>query len=197
LTVSLALLAAGCGGSTSSSSATSAARATTARAPSARAFPALHPGPAPAGWQSATAAAAAATLSYPPHWRVIHGDPGTASAALRDATGNFLGYLNATPRQGAEALRGWAAFRVSRDRAEGDRAVRVIASAPRVALRGATAACLIDEYDARVGGRRYRELACFVEGRRRASVFIGAAPPSRWTQIGPLLTRSLDAYVQR
>jgi len=87
----------------------------------------LVPAPAPPGW-SVARLASGATLAYPPGWHAIHGDRGTASAALFDTAGHYLGYLNLTPRQGAESPTGWASFRVRHNRAEGDTHV-VIAEA--------------------------------------------------------------------
>ena len=82
-------------------------------------FARLHPGPPPAGWQTARLPASAATLAYPLGWHAHHTDPGTASVALTSARGKIVGYLNATPRQGAETLANWARFGTAHIREEG------------------------------------------------------------------------------
>src|SRR5205085_12429950 len=75
--------------------------------------------PPPAGWRRVQIPDGAA-MFYPASWSRQRGDPGTATAALRTRRGAFLGYLNITPRQGEEALRGWASFRLHHDYDEGD-----------------------------------------------------------------------------
>ena len=61
--------------------------------------------PAPAGWHQASLAGGGAVLAYPPQMHSVAGDRGTASAAQLTASGSYLMYLNATPKQGAETLR--------------------------------------------------------------------------------------------
>ena len=88
----------------------------------------LHPARAPADWTHVTIASGNATLFYPAAWKPIPGDKGTVTASLRDKTGIYHGYLNVTPRQGAERLNGWASFRTRRNREEGDQRVHELAS---------------------------------------------------------------------
>src|SRR5436305_4570864 len=88
----------------------------------------LHPQPPPGGWLTAHIPTNA-ELPYPPRWRIIHGDPGTATAVLTDGHGGFVGYLNVTPRQGEETLAGWASFRTAHNVEEGDHAVKRLAAA--------------------------------------------------------------------
>src|ERR1700730_11052255 len=83
-----------------------------------QAFPQLHPGAAPAGWSRVTLPNGTAVLSYPPSLRPLAGDQVAGSAARLGPGGTFQLYLNATPRQGAERLRGWAAFRLRLLRAD-------------------------------------------------------------------------------
>src|SRR4051794_101425 len=87
----------------------------------------LHPTQPPAGWKVARSSGGA--LSYPPGWRPIKTDPGTASVALLGDGHRIDGFLNATPKQGKETLANWSRFRPAHNREEGDRNVRVIASA--------------------------------------------------------------------
>lgn len=183
--LALALAAAGCG-------------AGTARVPpsppanGAAAFPALRPAPPPAGWRSATLPSGA-VLAYPAGWRPLAGDRGTASAALRDAHGRFLGYLNLTPRQGRETLAGWPAFRVAHNREEGDLVVTARGAAHGVPFRdGARGTCVRDAYTTATH-LRFVEVACLVHGRRADAVIVAAAPPSRWARAWPVLARAIGA----
>src|SRR6476646_4918879 len=148
-------------------------------------------------WTSATIASGAATLTYPSSWKPIPGDSGTVSVALRDRAGRYRGYLNVTPRQGAERRAGWAAFRIHRNLEEGDRQVRELTASQDVAFADARGSCVEDEYRSRVGANPYHELACIVAGRRSTSVFIGAALVPDWRTLGPTIRRAAAAFVER
>lgn len=154
-------------------------------------------GAQPVRWSQATIADGAATLFYPASWRAVAGDSGTVSFALRDQHGLYLGYLNLTPREGAEQLRGWAAFRAGRNSEEGDRAVRIVASSERVGFAAARGSCVIDDYTSSVGSHRYRELACIVAGRHSTSVFVGAALRPDWTRLASLIRHAAATLVER
>src|SRR5262249_50063351 len=114
----------------------------TARAQGAGAFSWLRAGRAPKTWTSATIPSGGATLSYPSNWKPIPGDSGTVTAALRESRGLYRGYLNVTPRQGAEQLAGWAAFRTKRNAQEGDRRTRVVAAAENLRVGSIRASCV-------------------------------------------------------
>jgi hypothetical protein len=150
----------------------------------------LRPTPAPAGWASVRLASGA-TLAYPSGWRQTRGDRGTASAALIDARGHYLGYLNLTPRQGSETLAGWTAFRLHHNAEEGDREVRALGSASGLSFRRGHGACLRDTYATSVA--RYEEIACLVLGAHAASVIVAAAPPARWSEQRGTLERAIRA----
>jgi hypothetical protein len=94
---------------------------------------------APPGWRVAQLASGA-VLRYPPGWRRIAGDSGTATAVLQDTQHPFLDYLNLTPRQGNENLSTWAAFRTRHDTLEGDRRVTRLAAVTAVPFRTGTEA---------------------------------------------------------
>jgi hypothetical protein len=160
-------------------------------------FSRLAPRPAPSGWPSTTLSSGAATLFYPPGWRPVPGDTGTVSVALRSPSGVYLGYLNVTPREGAERLKGWAAFRTARNRGEGDRDVEPIAAAEGLRLAGASGSCVIDDYTSRVGSHRYRELACILAGHRFTNVFVGATPRAEWPVFGPVIERAASSLLER
>jgi hypothetical protein len=181
-----AAAAAGCGGA--APRAATATGAAGSSPPSPFSWPA--PGPAPAGWR-VQRTPLGATLPYPGSWREVAGDSGTASAVLRDAAGGYLGYLNLTPRQGAESAASWSSFRPAHNRAEGDRDVRVLAAARDVRLRDGSGACVEDAYTT-VTGIRYVELACLVSGARSA-VVVGAAPPAQWHAQEPVIARAISA----
>ncbi|HEV3130196.1 MAG TPA: hypothetical protein VGY32_14525, partial [Solirubrobacteraceae bacterium] len=111
----IGLACAGCGSSNRSSA---GARTTSAGAGTAAAW--LHASPAPASWPAASIPSGG-RMPYPPAWHPIHGDPGTASAALTSPDGKFVGYMNLTPRQSHETLANWPTFRVDHNHDEGDR----------------------------------------------------------------------------
>jgi hypothetical protein len=161
------------------------------------AFSRLAPAPAPPGWRTATIASGGSTLRYPPSWKAIPGDEGTVTAAMRDARGLYRGYLNVTPRQGAEQLAGWAAFRISRNHSEGDKRVHELAAAEGLRVGNGRASCLIDDYLSRVESHRYRELACIVAGRRDTSVFIGATLVSDWPRLAGTIEGAASALIER
>jgi hypothetical protein len=159
-----------------------------------RAFPALVPAAAPAGWPHLTLPDGTAVLSYPPSLRPVSGDTDAASAAQVSPKGVFRLYLNATPRQGDEQLRGWAAFRLRLLTADDAASARELAAAQGVAFRGGTGSCVIDTYVTRIGAHHYQEIACLVQGRASASVIVAAAPAATWAQASPLLLRAVAAY---
>ena len=176
--------------------ATVVALALPGRAPG-RAFPPLGPAAAPAGWQHLTLPNGTAVLSYPPSLRPVGGDRDAVSAARVSPGGVFQLYLNATPRQGAEQLRGWAAFRLRLLTADDAASARELASAQGVTFRGGTGSCVIDQYVTRIGAHRYQEIACLVQGQTSSSVIVAAAPAATWAQAGPLLLRAVAAYQVR
>lgn len=183
LALAAAFAAGGCGG---------AGTPSTTSASDTGAFPVLRPSPPPAGWRSATLPSGA-VLAYPASWRPIHGDAGTATAALRDAHGHFLGYLNLTPRQGRETLANWPAFRPAHNRDEGDTDVVLRSSARNVPFRGgARGSCVSDAYSTTTSGR-FVEIACLVHSPRTDSVIVVAAPPAQWARQWPTLRRALGA----
>jgi hypothetical protein len=155
--------------------------------------PAIRASAAPAGWHS-VALPDGAVLSYPPSMRPVHSDPGSASSAQLSPAGTYLLYLNATPRQGAENLRDWSAFRIGHLREDNARSARELASASGVPFLGGTGSCVLDTYVTKVGAHHYTELACLVQGRHAASVIVAAAPAANWARSAGVLTRAVAAY---
>jgi hypothetical protein len=184
----LAVLAA-----TAAIAATVAAFTLPARSPG-QAFPSLVTAAAPAGWPHLTLPNGTAVLSYPPSLRPVSGDADAVSAAQVSPAGVFQLYLNATPRQGAEQLRGWAAFRLRLLTSDDAASAHELAAAQDVKFRGGSGSCVIDTYVTRIGAHHYQELACLVQGRTSASVVVAAAPAATWAQASPLLLRAVAAY---
>jgi hypothetical protein len=162
-----------------------------------RAFPALVPAAAPAGWPQRALPNGTAVLSYPPSLRLVSGDADAVSAAQVSSAGAFQLYLNATPRQGDEQLRGWAAFRLRLLTADDAASARELAAAQDVAFRGGTGSCIIDQYVTRIGAHSYQEIACLVQGRAGASVIVAAAPAATWANASPLVLQAVAAYQVR
>jgi hypothetical protein len=168
------------------------------RAPHAsNAFSWLRPRAAPAGWVGTSIESGGAVLFHPPGWKQTPGDKGTVSFSLRDGSGLYRGYLNVTPRQGAERLAAWADFRTKRNRAEGDRRVREQMAAEGLHFAGARGSCVIDDYLSRVGDNPYTELACIASGRRYTNVLVGAALSRDWARLGPLIEQAAAALIER
>jgi len=162
-----------------------------ARRPAAFAW--LHPTVVPAGWRTLRLPGSAATVSAPASWEAARSDAGTKTLVSRGPSGQIVGYLNATPRQGNERAASWASFRVAHNRHEGDREVRRLAAARDLRFRSATGSCVMDSY-LTSSGNRYREIACLVAGRSATTVIVAAAPPSRWHGERSLLQRAVSAF---
>jgi hypothetical protein len=162
-----------------------------------RAFPPLVPAAAPALWLHLTLPNGTAVLSYPPSLRPLAGDKDAVSAGRLGPGDAFQFYLNATPRQGAERLQDWAAFRLKLLRSDDAASAHEVGAAEGVKFRGGTGSCVIDAYVTRIGGHHYQEIACLVRGRTSASVIVAAAQAARWAQARPLLFRAVAAYLVR
>lgn len=152
----------------------------------------LHPQPAPHGWAVARVASGA-RMPYPPGWRSVRGDAGTATAALLSAGGLYLGYLNVTPRQGGETLSGWPSLRIAHNAAEGNRNVTRLAAARGLRFLTGHGSCVKDAYTTRTGAR-YIEIACLVAGHTATSVIVGAASPASWPRVSGLIERAISGF---
>jgi hypothetical protein len=178
-----ALLLAGCGGAGRRTGGAKSRPASTAIRLQAR--------PAPRGWPR-VGIPSGAVLYYPPGWKAVASDSGTASVALFGPAGQILGYLNVTPRQAGETLAGWPSFRVAHNAREGDRRVKREAVARNVRFRTGAGTCVRDSYET-VSRALYVELACIVQGSHATTVIVGAAPPSAWPSVSVQLYRALSA----
>ena len=152
----------------------------------------LHPVSPPTGWTAARTTGGA-TLAYPPGWKSIETDPGTATVALLRGGHRIVGYLNATPKQGTETLANWRHFRPAHNRDEGDRSVRLIASSNDLTFRSGRGSCVIDVYT--TSKATYREIACLVSGPRSSAVVVAAAPNALWDQQAATLERAVSSFV--
>jgi len=179
--------AAGC----SSSATTGEHPAGGASIPPVRAVAAQH---APAGWHTASLLGGHVVLAYPPAMHLVEGDRGTVSAAQFNASGAYMLYLNATPKQSSETLRNWPGFRIEHLKEELAVRARLIAASRDVRFLGGTGTCVIDTYITKVKSNHYTELACLVRGRTTSSVIIAAAPTASWASASPVLMRAVAAY---
>jgi hypothetical protein len=152
----------------------------------------LRPAPPPADWKVARIPDGA-TLSYPPGWKPIRSDPGTATVALIRDGDEIVGYLNVTPKQGPETLENWASFRPDHNRDEGDRSERVIASSTGLPFRGGHGSCVIDDYT--TSKATYREIACLAAGSRSSAVVVAAAPIASWDEQAGTLRQAVSSFV--
>lgn len=195
--LALAAVAGGCGASAYRPLPPPVQRSTGLASPSANAAKAgyswLDSAPAPATWHRVRLGSGA-TMVYPPGWRVLAGDRNTATAALLDTLGHYLGYLNLTPRQGEEARASWASFRPRHNVAEGEKEVTVMDSATGLRFRSGLGSCVRDAYTTSTNSR-YVEIACLVDGRRASSVIVGAALSQRWAQERPVIERAIAALI--
>jgi hypothetical protein len=159
----------------------------------------LLPGPAPAppGWHQLTLPNGTAALFYPPTMHRVTGDSDAVSAARLGPDGQYLLYLNATPRQGDESLRNWASYRLRVLRSDDASRASLDAAAANQPFRGGTGSCVIDHYVTRVAAHRYTELACLVQGRTGASVIVAAALTALWPSARAVLTQAVSAYTVR
>jgi hypothetical protein len=160
---------------------------------SGAAFKGIVPAPPPPGWGRITTPSGDATLAYPPSFRPVRSDPGSVSVAAGTIPHLYEGYLNVTPRQGPEQLRGFAAFRLDRLGDE-DTAVHEIAASENVAFGGAVGSCVNDDYRTRIGNNHYEELACLVVGRRSEYVIIASALFADWNRLTLTLRTAVAAF---
>ncbi|HEY7256984.1 MAG TPA: hypothetical protein VH476_09915 [Solirubrobacterales bacterium] len=158
-----------------------------------RTFSWLQPGATPRGWSASRLPGSPARLPVPPGWRGEAGDPGTRTEALRTPSGEFAGYLNATPRQGSESAGNWSEFRLDHNVDEGDREVRLLAGATDLRFRSGAGSCVLDSY-LTDSGNRYREVACIVSGPAATTVIVGAAAPHHWAAEAPTIEQAINSF---
>jgi hypothetical protein len=146
------------------------------------------------GWTQLDGDSSVGPLPVPPGFRTVAGDPGTLTTVLFGPGGAYLGYLNATPRQGGERLRGWPKFRLEHLRDEDARSARQDAIAQLVRTGTALRSCVVDDYVTRIGSHDFREVACLVVQHSASSVIIGATPSGDPAHVWAELERAVAAY---
>jgi hypothetical protein len=151
----------------------------------------LRPASPPSGWNVARTQTGA-MLAYPPGWRPLRTDRGTASVALLGGGERIDGYLNATPKQGTETLADWSRFRPQHNQGEGDRSLRLLATTSTARFRSGRGACVIDTYT--TSKANYREIACLVSGPSSSAVVVAAAPTALWDQQAATLQRAVSSF---
>ena len=178
------LLASACGSAGSA--------ATAGHTTSAGVLASLRTQAAPHDWRSVRLAAGGAALAAPPGWRRVSGDPGSATFVLGADADHPRAYLNATPATEEEQLGSWVGFRLSHNRGEGDRNVRLLAARGELRLgEGVAARCAQDAYTS--GTTRYTEIACLAQARSGRTVIVAASPTPTWQQERATLMRAIDA----
>ena len=156
----------------------------------------LHAASPPIGWNVAHTSGGAG-LAYPPGWKPIETDAGTASVALLRGNDRIpdqiAAYLNVTPKQGPETLANWPRFRLQHNRGEDNRNVRLVASAKNLSFRSGRGSCVIDDYT--TSKATYREIACIVSSPRSTGVVVAAAPRELWERQATTLERAVSTFV--
>ena len=150
----------------------------------------------PTGWRQAGLPDLTAVMAYPPSARPIQADPGAVAVAQRGAQGDFLLYLNATPRQGAESLANWATFRLAHQADEAS-SVSLVAAATGLMFTRGRGSCVMDDYTSRHGPQAYREIACFVAGKRGSSVLVAATSREHWSAERATVQAAVESYTPR
>jgi hypothetical protein len=148
--------------------------------------------PAPASWSHHALPPRDGILSYPAHFVVGNDKDGVARERL-DRHGSVLVYLDLSHKEGPERVSTWPSYRLGLVRGESDD-VHEDGHAIGLRFTGGRGSCVLDDYRTRVENHHYREIACFVKGRRHASVLIAAALESAWTHAVKTLERAVDAY---
>jgi hypothetical protein len=165
--------------------------------PRAQPVPLPAAAPAPAGWHRVSLPNGTAVLSYPPSLRRVASDADAISVGRLSPAGRYLLFLNATPRQGTENLRHWAAFRLSLLRSDEASSAHQDGAVSGVRFRGGTGSCVNDDYVTKIGSHHYEELACLIYGKSGGSVIVAAAPAAQWPRVRLLLERAVAAYLVR
>ena len=164
--------------------------------------PASLPGPfawlastaPPTTWARLTLPAGLGSLSLPPGFRAVPGDPGTASFAVLGSDGTYLGYLNVTPRQGDERLADWAAFRLAHLRGDETISATQDGSVQSVQTANTMRSCVTDDYVTEVGHHHFHEVACLVMTTSAASVVVAATPSGDPAHLWAQVERAVAAY---
>jgi hypothetical protein len=148
----------------------------------------------PATWARRTVPSGLGTLSSPPGFRTVHGDPGTLNMALLNSAGTYLGYLNVTPHQGDETLQDWTTFRLTHLRDDDNVSVHEDAAAQSVQTGAAVRSCVVDDYVTTIGHHHFHEVSCYVMSGSVGSVVVAATPSGDPAHVWTELERAVAAY---
>ena len=148
----------------------------------------------PHGWTQLDGTSSVAPLPLPPGFHAVAGDRGTLTAVLLGRGGAYLGYLNATPRQGDERLQGWPKFRLEHLRDDDARFAREDRAAQLVRTGTALRSCVVDDYVTRVASHDFHEVACLVVQHSVSSVIVAATPSGDPAHVWAVLRRAVAAY---
>jgi hypothetical protein len=148
----------------------------------------------PTTWTRLTLPSGLGSLSVPPGFSAVAGDQGTASLALLDSDGTYLGYLNVTPRQGDERLAGWAAFRLAHLRGDGSISAHQDGAVQSVRTGQSLRSCVTDDYVTEIGHHHFQEVACLVTTTSASGVVVAATPSGDPAHLWPQLERAVAAY---
>lgn len=149
---------------------------------------------APTTWTPVAVPAGLGSLSVPPGFRAIGGDPGTATLAFLGSDSTYLGYLNVTPLQGDERLAGWPGFRVAHLTDDGSISVRQDGAVQSVRTGKSLRSCVSDDYVTEIGQHRFHEVACLVTTTSAGSVVVAATPAGDPAHLWAQLERAVAAY---
>lgn len=148
----------------------------------------------PTTWTRITIPSGLGSLSVPPMFGVVRGDPETATFALPGSDGTYLGYLNVTPLQGDERLAGWAGFRLAHLRGDGSISVRQDGAVESVRTGKSLRSCVADDYVTEIGHHHFQEVACLVTTTSAGGVVVAATPAGDPAHLWAQLERTVAAY---
>lgn len=134
------------------------------------------------------------TLSIPPAFRIVPSDRGSFSAARMAANGTYLGFINVTPLEGSESLRGWDRFRVDHLRDDDASSAHEDGNVSSLVSGSTVRSCVIDDYLTKVGGHHFREVACLVKSASLGAVIVAAVPANDPADLWGELRRSVASY---
>jgi hypothetical protein len=151
----------------------------------------------PISWHDVELPNRSATLSFPPTLQRVQSDAGAVSFARTGPRGEFVSFLNVTPKQGGETLANWSTFRISHLLEDDAASATLESSAQGLTFTGGKGSCVMDHYVTRVGANHFRELACLVQGTHGGSVIVAASPTAKWDLMSGALEQAVEAFQVR
>ena len=148
----------------------------------------------PSSWTRLTLPSGLGSLSVPPRFRAVPGDPGTATFAFVGSGGTSLGYLNVTPMEGDERLAGWAGFRLAHLRDDGTISARKDGAVESVRTGQSLRSCITDDYVTEIAHHHFQEVACLVMSTSEVGVVVATTPSGDPAHVWRELERAVAAY---